>query len=657
MTFSTGLSSLRAHQTALSVIGNNIANASTEGYRRQEVLFAENPSVEIQGLTIGTGVSIAEIRSAGSAALEQALIGNDSEGAMLNVRLATAEQIESLFVPGTGTLQERAEELFLNLERLSALPADASMRSSVVHSAVSLAEELNRISAALDTMATTNEAEISATIERISELSDQIGELNQEVIRLKNEGRSPDALIVERDRLVRELATLVDVDVRKTAEGHDTFVIAGGLFSVENGIENLDVLRDENGKLEIWKIGCIKPHEVTGGKLGGLLAQNNDDQGGITGLRNKLGEFTTALFAHLDGAHATGVGIRGAFSSLTGTRPVGDNAAALASLETAIPLTAGRLYISVNDTAADTSELVVLDIDPQSQSLEDIATLIGGVDHLSARTDTNGRLSITSEPGFTFDFTGNLQTNPDTSGLTGTSQPVVAGRYTGEQNEDYTLQFLGSGTIGVTAGLRVEVTDSLGQTVRLLDVGTDYEPSSPLVIGDGIELSLSSGTVVDGETFEIQAPSRPDETGILAALGLNTLFSGIDADTIEVNKDIVQNHDLLATTTNGEPSDTRNLHRMLSLRDTRVMDGASMTMDEFLNDIAADAGREVVDLTQDVAAFEENAAFLQGELDAVTGVDVNEELTRMLQYQRAYQAAARYISTVDQTLQQLFAII
>lgn len=657
MTFSTGLSSLRAHQTALSVIGNNIANASTEGYRRQEVLFAENPSVEIQGLTIGTGVSIAEIRSAGSAALEQALIGNDSEGAMLNVRLATAEQIESLFVPGTGTLQERAEELFLNLERLSALPADASMRSSVVHSAVSLAEELNRISAALDTMATTNEAEISATIERISELSDQIGELNQEVIRLKNEGRSPDALIVERDRLVRELATLVDVDVRKTAEGHDTFVIAGGLFSVENGIENLDVLRDENGKLEIWKIGCIKPHEVTGGKLGGLLAQNNDDQGGITGLRNKLGEFTTALFAHLDGAHATGVGIRGAFSSLTGTRPVGDNAAALASLETAIPLTAGRLYISVNDTAADTSELVVLDIDPQSQSLEDIATLIGGVDHLSARTDTNGRLSITSEPGFTFDFTGNLQTNPDTAGLTGTSQPVVAGRYTGEQNEDYTLQFLGSGTIGVTAGLRVEVTDSLGQTVRLLDVGTDYEPSSPLVIGDGIELSLSSGTVVDGETFEIQAPSRPDETGILAALGLNTLFSGIDADTIEVNKDIVQNHDLLATTTNGEPSDTRNLHRMLSLRDTRVMDGASMTMDEFLNDIAADAGREVVDLTQDVAAFEENAAFLQGELDAVTGVDVNEELTRMLQYQRAYQAAARYISTVDQTLQQLFAII
>lgn len=657
MTFSTGLSSLRAHQTALSVIGNNIANASTEGYRRQEVLFAENPSVEIQGLTIGTGVSIAEIRSAGSAALEQALIGNDSEGAMLNVRLATAEQIESLFVPGTGTLQERAEELFLNLERLSALPADASMRSSVVHSAVSLAEELNRISAALDTMATTNEAEISATIERISELSDQIGELNQEVIRLKNEGRSPDALIVERDRLVRELATLVDVDVRKTAEGHDTFVIAGGLFSVENGIENLDVLRDENGKLEIWKIGCIKPHEVTGGKLGGLLAQNNDDQGGITGLRNKLGEFTTALFAHLDGAHATGVGIRGAFSSLTGTRPVGDNAAALASLETAIPLTAGRLYISVNDTAADTSELVVLDIDPQSQSLDDIATLIGGIDHLSARTDTNGRLSITSEPGFTFDFTGNLQTNPDTSGLTGTSQPVVAGRYTGEQNEDYTLQFLGSGTIGVTAGLRVEVTDSLGQTVRLLDVGTDYEPSSPLVIGDGIELSLSSGTVVDGETFEIQAPSRPDETGILAALGLNTLFSGIDADTIEVNKDIVQNHDLLATTTNGEPSDTRNLHRMLSLRDTRVMDGASMTMDEFLNDIAADAGREVVDLTQDVAAFEENAAFLQGELDAVTGVDVNEELTRMLQYQRAYQAAARYISTVDQTLQQLFAII
>lgn len=657
MTFSTGLSSLRAHQTALSVVGNNIANASTEGYRRQEVLFVENPSVEIQGLTIGTGVSIADIRSAGSAAMEQALIGNDAEGAMLNVRLATAEQIESLFIPGTGTLQERAEDLFLNLERLSALPADASMRASVVHSAIGLAEELNRISSALDSMATTNEAEIGATIESIVDLAEQIGELNQRVTRLKNEGGSPDALIAKRDRLVRDLATLVDVDVRRTPEGHETFVIAGGLFSVENGVENLEVLRDENGKLEVWKLGCIKPYDVTGGKLGGLLAQNNDEQGGITGLRNKLDEFTSSLFAHLDGAHATGVGMRGAFSSLTGNRPMGDNTATLASLETAIPVSAGRLYISVNNMVSDTSELVVLDIDPQTQSLQDIATLIDGVDHLAARTDSNGRLSITSEPGFTFDFTGNLQTYPDTSGLTGTSEPTVTGRYTGEQNADYSLQFIGSGTIGVTPGLRVEVTDSLGQSIRWLDVGTDYEPSSPLLIGDGIEFSLSSGTVVDGETFEIQAPSRPDETGILAALGLNTLFSGKDAHTIEVNMDIVQNHELLATTTNGEPSDTRNLHRMLALRDTRVMGDGSMTMDEFLNDIAADAGREVVDLTQDVAAFEENAAFLQGELDAVTGVDVNEELTRMLQYQRAYQAAARYISTIDQTLQQLFAII
>ena len=140
MTFSTGLSALRANQTAMSVVGHNLANVSTAGYRRQEVLFTENPPVNRGGFSIGTGVSISDIRSASDSALTNALIENAAQGGTLDSRLETAKRVETLFLPGTGNIQERTEEFFLSLERLSALPTESTLRSAVVHSASELSD-------------------------------------------------------------------------------------------------------------------------------------------------------------------------------------------------------------------------------------------------------------------------------------------------------------------------------------------------------------------------------------------------------------------------------------------------------------------------------------------------------------------------------------
>ena len=657
MTFSTGISSLRAHQTALSVIGNNIANASTEGYRRQQVIFSERPAVEIDRLLIGSGVEVAEIRSATNAAVESALMAAEGEGARLEGQLETARQIDALFIPGTGTLQERTEELFLNLERLSALPTDATLRSAVVHSADAMASELQRITTTIEQMSQSNAAEIDATLEEIRMLVEDVARLNADVSRLSNSGGDPTTARSSRDAAVRELAKLVDVETVKTGDGNDSFLIFGGLFSVDGGLDGLELRRNEDGQLEIWKEGCDEPHTLGSGKFGGLLAQNNGDNG-ISGITDKLDQFTSALVTHLDGAHATGLGIGSdGFSSLTSTREVEENSDPLSLHTTFSEVTNGRLFISVNDQSSGTTELHAVDVSAESQSLDDLATAISGIDHLTARTNAQGRISIVADVGFTFDFTGNAQTLPDTATISGTTTPTVSGRYDGPANEEYSFRFLGSGTIGVTGGLQVEILNSAGDPVRVADVGTSYEPSSPIHIEHGLNVSLSSGTVADGDEFTVNAVSQPDETGLLAALGLNTLFTGTDAGTLAVNADIQSNPSLLATTTNGDPSDTRNLHRMLDLRNGLLMQDGTVTLEQYLADIAADAGRAVGDLTRDVEAIEEQSSFLQAEVESATGVDVNEELARMLQYQRAYQAAARYIAAVDQSLQQLFTII
>ena len=54
----------------------------------------------------------------------------------------------------------------------------------------------------------------------------------------------------------------------------------------------------------------------------------------------------------------------------------------------------------------------------------------------------------------------------------------------------------------------------------------------------------------------------------------------------------------------------------------------------------------------------ENQALIQQQMDnqrqRVSGVNVDEEAVKMLEYQRAYQASARFISVVDKVLESLF---
>ena len=432
--------------------------------------------------------------------------------------------------------------------------------------------------------------------------------------------------------------------------------MGGGMFDVGFGISDLDIRVNEDGHLEMWKEGCDKPITGVGGKLGGLISTTNEP-GGVGDVKAKLDEFVSAITYFVDASHATGVGIGGAFKSITSGRPVGDSAAPLADQQTIVPMEAGTLYISVNDEETGLTTLESVDVDPAVDTLEDFATKVNGIDHLSTTVDGAGKIAIVASPGYTFDFTGNVQTKPDTSALSNQLDVEVFGRFTGDANEQYQLNFLGSGTIGVTEGLRLEAVDQNGLTVGTFDVGRDYEPNSRLALAGGVSLALAPGDVVDTDSFSIDLVARPDEVGVLASLGINTLFVGNSAGTLAVNSLLTENPSLLATTTNGDPSDTRNLHRMIDARDSLVMRDGTITIEQFLADMAASAGQEVSELELDLHAQEEQQNILQSQLDQTTGVDVNEELAKMLQYQNSYQAAARYITVVDDMLQELFAVI
>ena len=266
-----------------------------------------------------------------------------------------------------------------------------------------------------------------------------------------------------------------------------------------------------------------------------------------------------------------------------------------------------------------------------------------------------GKLTILAEPGFAFDFTGSLQAAPDLAGFTGTAVPQISGEYTGAANDQFQLRVVGSGTVGVTPGLSLEVRDSAGQLVTTLDIGQSYEPGSLLAIRDGVQVRLSSGTVNDGDTFVSDLVAQPDTSGLLVALGLNSLFAGSTATDIELNASIAANSQFFSTGITSAASDTVNLNKLIALRDTPLADGR--TLEQTYVQLVAGVG---VDL-QHFSALESHLGLLQEQLDAeragISGVDPNEEMVQLLQFQRSFQAASRYIATLDETLDDLFRIV
>lgn len=653
--FTTGLTALRANQVALDIVAQNMANANTPGYHRQAVRFIDRPPIEIHNLLIGTGVDIARIERVRHAITENALTENISAKGDIVSRLGTLRQIETLLLPGSGSVYDRVQTFFNDLFQLSTQPSDNTLRSIFLQNAVSLTREINAVASQMDSLSGQLATQIEDSVQQINALSLEISELNQQ-IRLA-EARDLDAndLRDRRDQIVNDLAELIDVQIVEQGDGHTVVLVGqGGALIGQNGIE-LEVGFDTSGDAIVTQAGDSRPINFGGGLLAGMLAAHNEI---IPQYESLLASFTSGFISAVDNVHATGIGIAGAHTSLTGIRGVQDVTVPLVSADPTFKIEAGQLFIGVVDQSTGQRTLASVSIDPSTQSLQDVAAAITAVDHLQAVVDSQtGTLSILAEAGYTFDFTGYRETVPDTSGITGTSIPNLSGSYTGSGNEQYDFQVVGSGTVGVSAGLAVEVRNSTGQLIQTLEIGQGYEPGSDLEVVDGITISFSTGDLNAGDNFATSLVANADTAGILAALGLNSFFSGSSPGNVAVNQSILDNPNLLATSINADSGDNSNLQNLIALRDQQLLGGGTHTIEQYLGDIIARVGSDTLDYDLTMASLESLGQHLQAERDSISGVDPNEELVYMLQFQKSFQAAAQFISTLDETLDELFRMV
>ena len=140
---------------------------------------------------------------------------------------------------------------------------------------------------------------------------------------------------------------------------------------------------------------------------------------------------------------------------------------------------------------------------------------------------------------------------------------------------------------------------------------------------------------------------------MLAALGINTFFTGNDARSIGVNQAVANDPATFAASSGGVGADTNVAVSLANFLDQPLDSQGGATLSQTYDRLASDVaqGSAVASSAADGAKVFQQS--LDGQNIAISGVSIDDETVNMIQYQRSFQASAKYIATLNDLLNTL----
>jgi len=172
---------------------------------------------------------------------------------------------------------------------------------------------------------------------------------------------------------------------------------------------------------------------------------------------------------------------------------------------------------------------------------------------------------------------------------------------------------------------------------------------SASIVGGALKISSASST--SSISFS------QDSSGTLAALGINSFYTGTDATNIAVNQTLVNQPQLLAAAMNGQVDDNQTALAIAQLGSQPVsaLGGASLN-DSYQSMINGVAAQDATAQSNASAATAVQTT-LQSQRDALSGVSIDEETVNLLKQQQAFMGASKLISVVDQLMQTIIGMV
>jgi flagellar hook-associated protein FlgK len=542
-----GLRALIAARMGMQVTGNNVANVNTPGYSRQRVdLAAAMPYTLGDGLQIGSGVDVTGIGRLVDDGLERRISMQLGMVGAAEVDQSHWQELQSIFNEPDGGLSSSMSDFFGSISHLQSSPSDRALRGGVVSSAATMAQGLNLMATRFADLGDSTFTQVRGLVQQVNQEASAISQLNTQILSLQSNGNPANDLLDQREAHVKNLAKLIDTRALPRASGSLDILVGGHLLVSGGRASPLAVTKTALGRTEVFAGSPSAPVQLHDGQISALIAQEG---AGIPELTARLDGFTRNLILETNRVQSTGMPATGPFSALTSFEVADDNNhngtrgdELLSQAGFPFPVRQGDLYVTVTNRTTGAIDRHRIAIDPSAMSVRDVASAIDNLDHVSASIDPTGRLRMTAEAGYGFDFSPRVDPSPNGQGTFGGTAPSAGTAGAGPfdlSGQTFPVTFsvtTGTATAPVVTNVTLQATDfanpgaatadELARTInnQLSGAGTAVN------VGGRLLIRSSSG----GATSQLQLANVGTGTA-LQALGLPTTVSQGQATAVAVH--------------------------------------------------------------------------------------------------------------------------
>ena len=311
----------RSFQTttaAMNVIGQNITNEQTEGYKRRRVelqatssnskgVFITNPI----GVSNGTGVSLTSIER-----IKDQLLASSSWEARSGLGASDEETrilsaIENLFPSTTGaSLNNVINDFWDGWNDIANDPTDLGTRDVLINKTRALSDTFKRIANDLNNLEARTLDDLENYVNEFNDATERIAELNAHIMTQRGNGTPDFAAEDERDLLVQDLSELAPIQVKQGENGSYNISLRG--MVVVQDIETQSLNLDSNATPPMITFGtsgiAFQAPEGDDGRIGALLRMVNTT---IPGVEQSLDALAASIVDRVNTTHATGYGLDG----------------------------------------------------------------------------------------------------------------------------------------------------------------------------------------------------------------------------------------------------------------------------------------------------------------------------------------------------------
>ncbi len=261
LSLANALAGMRGNQSGLEVVSRNVANAGTPGYHKQSLNIA---SVEANG---SSTIRTMAVERAFSASLQKQYNNAISSTSFAHIRADFMTRMETFFgMPGEANSLDTQYAGFENaLTALSGSPDDYAVRAQVVNSATTLVQTLNRLSSSVQNLRQETEDQISSEVARLNKALTSLADINIKMADAGMDQGSKAGLYDERDRLVADVAEIIDVQVDYRENGTVSLMTKTGLGLLDGAVSQFSF--DPAGNLSATSLLSLDPSESGVGSL------------------------------------------------------------------------------------------------------------------------------------------------------------------------------------------------------------------------------------------------------------------------------------------------------------------------------------------------------------------------------------------------------